>query len=541
MTRLVDRLAKCAVPLALASFVCVVNEASGADAPGVEPCTSVANARSSVRVEYDARTSVPGHVGAVVFERSDDGELTARDEETARVLWGFRAPELTGARAATGLMTELAVLRFDANGDGVIDSGDGDRVWLYFGLKRAGPYYYALDVTARTPRILWKAGAGSLEGLGDAWSTPTVARVRVAGTAQNGEHFVLLVGGGFVSESATMGNRILMLDAASGRVLWSGGGDADNDRVFAHMTHGIAARVAVLDTNGDGFADRLYTADTGGRVWRFDIWNGRARDELVTGGVIASLGISEPLPVPPLPSDARRFFNAPDAALFESRGGNAWYNLAIGSGSGSAEDASLVVQNRFYSVRDRVPFAKRPQADYDAAKPVFDADLTDVTSSSPEASMPDDSPGWKLDLTLNSSVLAESLTASGVVLFTTYQPAPGVDGAECASGINRVYAVRVDSAAAALDLNGDMQITASDRSASLDQTGVAVEPRIELAMPAPRTPGSPSTPGGSGVPGVPGSDSAPTSARCLIGAEVMTQCVPLDTVIRTYWKRMSVN
>jgi Tfp pilus tip-associated adhesin PilY1 len=139
-------------------------------------------------------------------------------------------------------------------------------------------------------------------------------------------------------------------------------------------------------------------------------------------------------------------------------------------------------------------------------------------------------------------VLAESLTASGVVLFTTYQPGTRVDGAECdVSATNRVYAVRVDSGNAALDLNGDLQITQADRSAMLEQTGSAVEPRIELAMPVPKVPGSPSPPGAPGIPGAPASDSALAQPRCLVGAELMNQCVPIDTVIRTYWKRMSVN
>ncbi|MEJ1966736.1 MAG: hypothetical protein WDO56_36405 [Gammaproteobacteria bacterium] len=509
--------------------------------PIAQECASSASARSSVRVEYDARTSVPGHVGAVVYARSDNGELTARDEESGEVLWGFRAPELAAAAAPTGLMTDLAVLRFDANGDGVIEASAGDRVWLYFGLERGGPYYYALDVSARTPRMLWKAGADSLEGLGDAWSTPTVARVRVARSAQNGEHFVLFIGGGFVRGSPATGNRIMMLDAATGRLLWSAGADADNDRVLAHMTHGIAARVAALDTDGDGFTDRLYTADTGGRVWRFDVWNGKGRDELVTGGMIASLGIAEPLPAPAASSSAsaRRFFNAPDATLMAPRGENAWYNLSIGSGDGD-DVLSTVVRNRFYSLRDREPFAKRSEASYDSATPVFDADLTDITASPLGTRISDASPGWKLDL--DGAVLAESLTANGVVLFTVYRPEAGVDGAGCdADGTNRVFAVKVDSGDAALDLNGDSQITQADRSAALRQRGIAVEPRIDLSIVPPRTPGTPATPGNPDAPGGSGNDFASTTARCFIGAELMNQCVPLDTVLRTYWKRMSVN
>ena len=112
---------------------------------------------------------------------ADTGALRAQDETTGRVLWTFFPPELGQARSSGDLMTSIEVLRFDANADGVIDTAGGDRVWLYFGLKRGGPWYYALDVTGRAPRVRWKAGSSQLDGLGEAWSTPTIARVQIAG------------------------------------------------------------------------------------------------------------------------------------------------------------------------------------------------------------------------------------------------------------------------------------------------------------------------------------------------------------------------
>lgn len=376
-----------------------------------------------------------------------------------------------------------------------------------------------------------------LPGLADAWSAPTVARVGVAGATQNGEHFVIIVGGGFSRASSAAGNHLFMLDAASGRPLWSAGPDATSDLVLTHMTHGIAARIATLDIDGDGFADRLYTADIGGRIWRFDIWNGRTRDQLVTGGMLATLGTAEPLPVPPAPSDARRFFTAPDVALMQSRGQNPWYNLAIGSGNG---DAALTtnIADRFYSLRDRAPFARRSQADYDAATPVRDADLTPITAGI--SGVPTTSPGWKMDLATGEQVLAEPVTANGVVMFTTHQPGASPDASLCTSDTdtNRIYALRVDTAAAALDLNNDAQVTDADRSAVLEQKGIAPAVRVETP-----TRGGQGTPTDS-PPGTPGSTSpdAPSRApRCIVGTELLKHCVPLDTVLRTFWKRTSTN
>jgi type IV pilus assembly protein PilY1 len=560
------------------------DSARGSPAAEVD-CGGVSATPSSVRVEYDSRVAAVGRMSALIFAPSSSGELAAIDADSGTTLWTFVAPEVLASTAPQGLMTDLAVLRFDANGDGVIDAAGGDRVWVYFGLKRAGAYYYALDVSRRTPRVLWTAGADTLEGLADAWSTPTVARVRVSGAAQNGEHFVIVVGGGFSRDSSAAGNHVFMLDAATGHALWSAGsssaGSADSSgglpRVssnlsLARMTYGVAARIATLDIDGDGFADRLYTADVGGQVWRFDVWNGRARNELVTGGVLASLGASEsasgpagpasapgvapsPTPTPPAGPppgpgaalvDARRFFTAPDVALLQPRGESAWYNLAIGSGDGD-DVRAMDVRNRFYSLRDRAPFTKHSQADYDATSPILDADLTPVTTSA--AGIPTDSPGWKLDLAANEQVLAEPVTTNGVVMFTTHEPGASIEGSLCASGgdTNRVYALRVESAAAALDLNDDARVTDADRSAVLEQKGVAPGVRIETPGPEPRAgttpggPGSPAGPGGPGAAGTPASGAPSQMPRCLVGAEVLNRCVPLDAVLRTFWKRTSVN
>ncbi len=63
------------------------------------------------------------------------------------------------------------------------------------------------------------------------------------------------------------------------------------------MNNSIPAPIRVIDTNGDGFADRMYAADMGGRIWRFDIFNGKdptsTTDPLVAGGIFATLGAGD--------------------------------------------------------------------------------------------------------------------------------------------------------------------------------------------------------------------------------------------------------
>ncbi len=554
---------------------------AGADATaavdeGSQECASVAVSPSSVKVVYDAALATGGGAGTIVYAGSDAGEISAIEELSGRLLWTYRPPELATARVGTGLMTDLAVLRFDANNDGFIDGSNGDRVWLYFGLKRGGPFYHALDVTNRVARPLWVAGADTLDGLADAWSTPAVTRVRLSGAVQNGEHFVLIVGGGYAGDAANTtstagsadgagdaddadrasnagstvpaGNRLFMLDAATGRLLWSASDQPGADRILPQMTHAFAARVTAIDSDGDEFADRLYAADVGGRIWRFDVWNGRGRDELVTGGVFASLGAVQPLREPAADSDARQFFTAPDVALMQRRGEDPWYNIAIGSGNGGNARATAV-NDRFYSLRDREPFVKRTQSAYDSAQPLYDDDLTEIRAGSQSVAPPDGSSGWKLSLVLNGEssgekVLAEALTANGVILFTTWQPAIA-DGEACAaSGTNRIYAIRLEDGAAALDLNDDADVTTEDLFSTLEQDAIAGGPRIEIVrpgVPPPGESGDPREPGDPGEPEVPASNTSSGGTRCYAGTEQLGQCVPLEPLIRTYWKRTSVN
>ena len=526
-----------------------------------QECPADSSSLASVTVAYDNATggSATNSMNAVTFTPSNDGTLRAADARTGQPLWEFAAPELSMASGASRRMTDIRVLRFDANDDGIIDASSGDKLWLYFGLRRGGRLYYALDVSFRgPPKVLWTVGAPDLPGVGEAWSTPTIARVRIAGAAQNSEHFVLILGGGYDGTPGRSGNRIFMVDAASGRLLWyaSGPGAAGvPDLALAQMTDAIPARVAAVDIDGDGFADRLYTADIGGRVWRFDVWNGRGRADLATGGVIANLGTAPAsasnasaagAPGSPVNAqDARRFFNAPDIALIQRRGGEAYYNLALGSGDANAL-GDTVVHDRFYSIRDRDPFSKRAQSAYDGATPIVDADLVDITASPQDARVPPDAKGWKLDLRSNGSgsngiwsgerALAEALTVNGVVLFTTFQPSTESTEAGCSiEGTGRVYAVRAESGAAALDLDGDQVITLEDRSMKLTQTGIAGEVRV-ARVPAPRAPAVP--------PDAPGEDPSGEGAiqlRCVVGAEVISGCRPPGAVFRTFWQRRSID
>jgi len=74
--------------------------------------------------------------------------------------------------------------------------------------------------------------AGAAAWVGQTWSTPTLARVRISGASQNSLNLVLVMAGGYDQTQDndqiatfyhpdTLGNRIYMVDAESGNLLCS--------------------------------------------------------------------------------------------------------------------------------------------------------------------------------------------------------------------------------------------------------------------------------------------------------------------------------
>lgn len=509
----------------------------------------------------------PNPGDSIVFMPTNDGLVHAMRGDTGVELWSFVPEELLPrlkdlyadpgvVNRSYGLDGEVRVLQFDVDQDGNIEPSDGDRVILYFGMRRGGRSYYALDVTEGTrPRMFWRIGAGAsgarfLPGIGETWSPPAIARVTVGdGSSQNSQRLVLIFGGGYDAtqedpafRTDTSGHRIYMVDAVSGDLLWYAGGPngvGTPDLALAGMTHSIPARINVIDTDGNGFADRMYAGDMGGRVWRFDIWNGRDAAGLVTGGVFADLGAASEQT--PTIENARRFYNAPDVALIQRRGADPYYNVAIGSGY-RGHPLHTVTRDRFYSLRDSQPFGRLTQPQYDAFTPITEGLLTDVTNNIASTVLPRDTRGFKLELRLNGAgekVLSEAVTVNGSLLFTTYQPqAPG-SVAPCgpAAGVNRAYALSVDAARPVIDFNDNLQIDDSDAWTRLSQTGIAGEITYLLETPT-FAPGQ----GPAGGPVETGPrDALGRRGVCMAGVEVLRKCVPPGNVVRTFWQRGTVN
>ncbi|KAB2856072.1 MAG: pilus assembly protein PilY, partial [Bauldia sp.] len=378
-----------------------------------------------------------------------------------------------------GLDGEIRV--YIDNNDGLpgIDAAGGERVILYFGMRRGGDTVYALEVTDRNaPELLWKlssADAG-FENLGQTWSTPSIVKVDIGGT----EKKVAIFGGGYDDgqdlagfRTDTRGNAIYMVDAFTGELLWSAGNGSNHDLELAAMEHSIPAAIKVIDINLDGQADRMYAADMGGRVWRFDIFNGETGGDFVQGGVFASLGAAD-LGAPPL-ADVRRFYVTPDVAQVISRN-RVFLSVSLGSGH-REHPLDTGTNEEFYSMRDYNVFERLTNDQY--GPPITRADLTDITNdTSPE--LPYDSLGWRLtlDQSPGEKVGGESFTFQNSVFFSSFSPGGNGDACVAAGGLNRLYFISVLDGSPRT--NGDIttEPQPEDRYYTLQQGGFAPEPVI---------------------------------------------------------------
>lgn len=219
--------------------------------------------------------------------------------------WAFMPvelfPNITGLRdnfstasKIYGVDGQITSYVNDKDGDGEIETGDS--VWIFFGLRRGGDSYYALDISnPDSPSIMWhiKGGSTGFENLGQTWSQPKVgySKLNLSGNVASP---VLFFGGGYdtnkdtggAGTSDSKGQSIYMVDAKTGVLKWSMA-PTDGDTTF-EGTDSIPSSIGILDSTGNGLVDRLYAGDTGGNVWRIDLLGDTKTDFSVFK--LASLG-----------------------------------------------------------------------------------------------------------------------------------------------------------------------------------------------------------------------------------------------------------
>jgi type IV pilus assembly protein PilY1 len=234
------------------------------------------------------------------------------------------------------------------------------------------------------------------------------------------------------------------------------------------MTYSIPSDIAKIDTDGDGFIDRLYVGDMGGRMWRFDTSNSNPLNW--TGKILFRSNTAT--------GDARKNFYPPDVTLEKD---TVYYEmLFFGTGDREHPKDSTVV-NRLYAVKDKNP-----------TTPLTESDLVDVTldllQDSGTSQTEKDSiltqlrskSGWviKLDLNAGEKVLAPPVVFYKTAYFTTFAPTFGSETDPCfvGEGKARLYILNYATGNAAfnLDLTNDIGGEVVKRSDRVGVIGTAI-------------------------------------------------------------------
>lgn len=355
----------------------------------------------------------------------------------------------------------VSIYQKDANGDGRIVAADGDKVYLYVGMRRGGRFMYALDVSnPDDPTHLWKIDNSQTDflELGQTWSAPRPARIRAVT-----DDPVVIFGAGYDPENEDLSTATAN-DKGRGIFVVNGRTGALVKHIIPGGMGSVPSDVTVVDRDNNGLQDRIYTADTKGNVWRTDIDD--ANPDNWATYKIASLGGSG--------ASARKFLNKPDVVF-----GRTYDAVLVGSGDREHPFDTTVV-NRFYMLRDS--FTSLTGGLFcgttDAPATCTESDLEDVTSNPhQESPLLTNSKGWYMTMATGEKVVGNAITVFGTTFFGTNRPTPPTPG-ECTSNLGeaRLYSVGFETGNATRDLNADSVINGQDRSEKIEGGGFLPSP-----------------------------------------------------------------
>jgi len=432
-----------------------------------------------------------------VFYGSNDGVFRAVKGGTAAAggteVWGFIPRELFGklkrlrddapAISSTSkkpyfIDGSVSIYQDDVNKDGKLVATDGDKVYLYVGMRRGGRFLYALDISdPDDPKMLWRkdnTSSGFAE-LGQTWSEPTLAKVAAftdpvlitgAGydaavedvtpcliTTSNSSGVTwtsggtvtytaagscTVSGGAATTTTRSMGRAVMVIDALTGDLLWQAGASvsgAFDDLTVSGMDYSISSDIALIDTDFDGFKDTGYVGDNGGNMWRLNLIdidpaNWTVQHIGAIGGHTAAT--------------RRKLQHRPDVVYANDGSG---YFSAVLFGSGDREHPfDATVTNEFYMLKDR-----------GMGTTILGSNLFDATVATGSNVY-----GYKIGLASGEKAVSSTITVSGIAFFNTNQPSSSAAAGVCGSnlGIARQYQINYLTAAAANTTVVGTEITA---------------------------------------------------------------------------------
>ena len=238
--------------------------------------------------DQDVRIIVGTNSGALHMF-SDDVDQSTANLDSVTESWAFLPTEFfknirtlrenfSSSDKVYGIDGTPVSFVIDVNDNGKID-GANDKVYVFFGLRRGGSSYYGMDLTdPDDPKLMWHIDSDDSDfaEIKQSWSTPRIGYSRI-NSKDSVPQPVLIFAGGYdtakdnqtaSSGADTKGKGFFMVEATTGKLLWS---LTPSTSPAFQGTDSIPSAVATLDSDSDGYIDRLYVGDTGGNVWRVDM------------------------------------------------------------------------------------------------------------------------------------------------------------------------------------------------------------------------------------------------------------------------------
>lgn len=414
----------------------------------------------------------------------------------------------------------------DVNGNGIIEAGSGDQVWIFFGARRGGHIYYGLDISSPSnPKLLWQIDPNSagFANLGQSWSAPQIgfSKLNVSGT--NALPVLFIAGGydtnkdnGGVGTDDSSGVGAYMLDAKTGTLLWqlsSADSSATNTK-FAGKDS-IPGDVTTLDSDTDGFIDRLYLADTGGHLWRVDMPGAtpNSTENPWQAVELASLGSRTDI------TQDRRFFYAPTVTqtfitdtvrvIHTDASGQQVetitrqetpYDAILLSSGDRTRPLSRLTQDRLYMIKDENILTQSFGREGNASIPsvITNSNLSDFTSNPFSGNLTaqqrqtlelatSQTDGWFVNLTTTGEKgVSSAIVINGNAFFSSFAPPAQtqIDLTNCRliiNGGNAIYGIALALGTEVLNFTN-----ASDgdkRKLTTDIPGILNEPTFTLTRP----------------------------------------------------------
>jgi len=409
----------------------------------------------------------------VLIAGANDGMLHAFRESDGVELWAFIPPDLldnlkilTDTGADHQFFVDSSPIATD------IKVGGTWKTIVVFGMRRGGPFYYALDITDTTnPQWMWSFTDSKIT---ETWSEPSIGKVKMSSSSESCFlypststpcKFAAFFGGGYDTASNNAhGKAFFAVDLSNGSKLWEYYKDGTSDD-RQYMNFSLTENSTAVDLNNDGFVDRVYIGDTGGQLWKFDVsanttssWAGK---RLFTAAPSQAN--------PPVAGEfypAQAFYGAPVLAYDTSM------HLWVFLGTGDRNHPNSTASNRFYGIKETT--------DMTNGAALSESTLVDVTSTNGTASG-----GWFFRLASSEKVLDPANVFNMDVLFSSFTPVTTVS---ClgGGGTAKLYSVQMSTGYAAIDFSTGTALSSTGATATRSTTigqGIASMPVVIVTPP----------------------------------------------------------